>query len=135
MITKEIVYKDDQYNVTLTVKQATVLDGMTRSVLIAQMFAQPIDENITEEKARFRRVLLLHTYPACIAATDFKNGKAKKKLTAEIASEDFLRLPDSLVYEWEKAVFELNPHWEVGKKPTKKEETKGEAAEPNGDKS
>lgn len=133
MATKAITYKDDLYDVTLTVKCATVLDGMTRSVLIAQMFSKAANEDLTAEKARLRRVLLLHTYPACVAATDFENRTAKRKLTAELSPEEFLQLPDGLVFEWEKVVFELNPHWDIGKVPDKK--TEGEAKEPSDDKS
>lgn len=129
MTTKVIQFKDDEYDVTLTVRSATVLDGMTRSVLIAQIFAQPFDASKAEIKARLRRVLLIHTHPACIAVTDFENREAKKVLDATLTSEDFLGLPEVLVLEWENVVFELNPHWEAER--SSKKETKGEAAEPN----
>jgi len=129
MTTKVIQFKDDEYDVTLTVRSATVLDGMTRSVLIAQIFAQPFDASKAEIKARLRRVLLIHTHPACIAVTDFENREAKKVLDATLTSEDFLGLPEVLVLEWEHVVFELNPHWEAER--SSKKETKGEAAEPN----
>ena len=130
MPTKVITYKDELYNVTLTVRNATVLDGMTRSVLLAQMFAQPLEETVSPELARFRRVLLLHTYPACLAATGFKNRKATRTITAEITPEEFFQLPETLVKEWETAVFEINSHWNPIR-ASDEEETEGEAKEPS----
>jgi len=129
MTTRVIQFKDNDYDVTLTVRSATVLDGMTRSVLIAQMFAQPFDASKADVTARLRRVLLLHTYPGCIAATSFENQEAKKLLDTTLTPEDFLGLPEALVLEWEKVVFELNPHWITER--TSEKETKGEANEPN----
>lgn len=129
MTTKVIQFKDDDYDVTLTVRSATVLDGMMRSVLIAQTFAQPFDFDKADEIARLRRILLLHAYPGCISVTNFENRDAKKVLDATLTHEDFFGLPELLVLEWEMLVFELNPHWESER--TSKKKTKGEASEPN----
>jgi hypothetical protein len=128
MLEERIEYKDGQYDVVLTVRQATVLDGMERSAIVANMFAQnPHSADMTDIQ-RYRRVMLLQTYPACLAATNIES-RGMKELSTDLTPEEFLGLPEVLVKQWEDTVFRLNGHWLF--RAVVKEDATGEAHEPN----
>lgn len=129
MLVEKIEYKNDEYDVKLSVRQATVLDGINRSALVSRMFIEIPHDDEASEVERYRRVLLLQTYPACLTATDIESN-GTKELTSNITPEEFLTLPDALVKQWEDTVFRLNPHW-VFRRPTTAEDISGEASEPN----
>ena len=124
-----VTYKDDEYDVELTVRQATVMDGMDRSAKMALIHAQPFDAEGATATARFRRYMLMQTYAACLSVTEIVNH-GTKKLKPDISPEDFLELPDSLVLVWDRAVFELNSHWVIRVKE-EDEKTLGEAPAPS----
>ena len=67
-------------------------------------------------------------YPCCIAATEkIENGEdAEMELSKDITFEDFANLPDALFQQWQKVVYNLNPHWRYEKPETKE----GEEQEP-----
>jgi len=122
-----VKYQDDEYNVVLTVRQATVADGMDRGSRMAVMYSQPFDHATATAAERMTRYMLFQTYPSCLAVTEFVST-GTKTLDANISPEEFLELPDSLVFVWDRAVFELNPHWA---KSDREEETRGEAQAPS----
>ena len=136
MTQKVLTYKDENYNVDITVRQATVADGIHRSVLVAQMYTLPaVTDTKLASESRITRLLLLHTYPACLSVSTFKHRKSVKKLEEDMSTDAFLALPDVMVFQWEQIVFELNPHWDIQRAAKESvEETKGEALEPNDEK-
>lgn len=130
MPVERIEYKDDKYDVVLTVRQATVIDGMNRSVLVSKMYALAPTRDGASEVEQFQRVVLIQTYPACLAATDIESS-GEVELTTSITPEDFLLLPEVLFKQWEEAVFRLNEHWIFRRTSSAEGDTEGEASEPN----
>jgi len=128
-----VTYKDDDYDVELTIRQATVMDGMDRSANMALIHAQPFDVGKASNTDRFRRFMLMQTYSACLAVTEIVNH-GTKKLKKDISPDDFLELPDGLVVPWDNTVFELNPHWVMRTKEDD-EKSSGEVLAPSAAKS
>ena len=131
MNTSIVKYKDSEYDVTFTVRQATVMDGLTRSVHLAEAYTEPQDDDTSMVK-RLQRIMIIHTLPACLAVTTVENSaEALKKLDLDaLTHEDFLQLPEEMVFHWERAVFKLNPHWEVQAPTSEEEAAQGEKNEP-----
>ena len=102
-----------ELSLSVDVDRADVLMGTRHTILVSQGFAEA-DEK--EELAI--RLVRLYTYPACIAAT------AKRKGFSEwpISFEDFCKLPEEFVVEWERSAYRQNPHW-MPKLPESEEET------------
>lgn len=127
MRSEKVTYADGEYDVVISIRQATVLDGMRRSILEVEAAADPLD--LVEEKyIGYLRFMVSEAYPTCMAAVEkFENGEnAEKKLSKDMSFEDFANLPDALFQEWQKVAYRLNPHW-VYRKPETKE---GEEQEP-----
>jgi len=125
-------YKSDKLNVVFTVRQATVFDGMNRSVLLSQMYSTtPSGEDMSEVE-RLRRMLLIRTYPACLAVTSVIN-RGDDAILMDMTPEEFLQLPDVLVMQWEEVVFRLNPHWVIRRRSSQENVPEGEAKEPSED--
>jgi len=131
--TTVVEYKDEEYDVTLTVRRASALDGIDRSIRVAQIYGprrkKGEPEEVRSTRDQLRRILLLQGYPACLAVTSIES-RGKKTLSVELLPEEFLQLPDELVFHWEIAVFDLNPHWVV-KAPDDEDDEEGEATEPD----
>jgi hypothetical protein len=134
MKTQKVLYKDEEYDLELTVRQATVADGMERSVRLAQLHGSratkaqdtaKLQENL---KDRMHYLLLLQMYPACMAVTDIVS-RGSIKVTAEMSPEEFMQLPDKLVVDWERVVFALNEHWVMRR--SEESDEKGEGKEPS----
>lgn len=122
-----VVYKDDNYDVGITVRQATVLDGMRRAILEIEAATESL--NLVEERyAGYLRFMTSEVYPSCMASIEeIENGEdAKKKLSKDMSFSEFADLPDALFQQWQKVVYELNPHW-VYRRP---ETPEGEEKEP-----
>lgn len=154
-----VTYQDDEYDVLITVRAARVKDGIRRSLIINEQLGTNLGEEVDrlaavakkveEEKKKKEeetptvtvpplgpgelgiRLLRMYTYPACVCSVDkVENLDPKKEqLSADISVEDFLELPDALVFIWEEAAYELNPHWVPRLTPrTPKEEEKAKKA-------
>lgn len=97
----------DGQAVRLTVNRATTIMGTRRSIMVYKAMSEIRGEteagNAPDEAVM---VLKTSTYPALITATTDATG-----IPWPLPFADFLELPEALVYEWEQAVFELNPHW------------------------
>jgi hypothetical protein len=125
------------YDCNIVVRRADVSIGIDRSALITKernaFFRQYPDAknsnfNSEDDPKMFSRfVLAVSTYPCCVAAVvTITNGPdAENNLTEHPTFEEFMELPDSLVYAWQNAVEELNPHWFP--QPSKEDEELGEA--------
>lgn len=153
METKVIAYEDGEYNVEIVVRKARLIDGIRRTVLIAQERAAMLaaygikskgdDDAAESEELRtampegaesYLWVYRMHTYSPCIAATvEIRNLEgAGMKLSKDISPEEFLELPEALVLLWENGTLEINSHWAL-RIPKKAEvgETPEEAGEEN----
>lgn len=124
---KEIKYKDEEYDVAIFVRRATLLDGMERSVMIASALrARGVelgDVEAPEEDAApsievSKSFLELYTFPNCVACTsEVRNAKEASKLVPpveDLTFEEFINLPEQLAMMWVEAAVELNPRWAVG---------------------
>lgn len=100
MKTEELRFEDQELGleVRLCISQATVLMGMKRS----RLKREGIDAG---EEDVDRHLLRIFTYPDLSAATVVIEG------LSDFDFEAFLLLPDSLIAQWEDAVYRLNPHW------------------------
>lgn len=98
-MTKTVTYKDDAYDVTLVVRQASRRDRIRFDQLRfgGQRPIGSLEERVATHDG-------LDSYAACMAVTEIEG--------LEVGSLDqFLDLPDALVDEWFAAVVEENPHW------------------------
>jgi len=124
-----ISYKDDSYDVEITIRQATVLDGMKRAILEIEATAESLELDLVEEKhVGYLRFMISEVYPSCLASVEsIENGEdAKKKLSKDMSFDEFASLPDALFQQWQKVVYKLNPHWVYRRVETKE----GEEQEP-----
>lgn len=127
MQSEKVTYADDYYDVVISIRQATVLDGMRRSILEIEASEYPID-TVEEKHAGYLWFMMSEAYPSCLACVEeFENGEdAEKKLSKNMSFEVFANLPDALFQQWQKVAYNLNPHWRYQKPETKK----GEKQEP-----
>jgi len=134
----KVAYRDDGYDVVISVRRATVLDGMRKAILDVEAQSEimgvtsesaPTEVDAVPEKwSGYLRFMVSEAYPCCIAAIEkIENAEdAKKVLSKDMTFNEFAALPDALFQQWQKAVYELNPHW-VYQSPETKE---GEESEP-----
>jgi len=110
-------YKDDDYDVAITVRQADVRAGVLRSTILGEQFRafrKAEEEHPDQPPNIIERAIATLTYPACIAAVlKIENTDLNKpaKLQLPLTLEQFMALPDALAYLWEEAALHVNPHW------------------------
>lgn len=131
--TREVRYRDEEYNVLIHLRQARVIEGMKRGQIIQERLGAETVKTVAEGEGApvptldtlTSRLVSFYTYPACIAATtsvdnlkSYTGADGKKhpftdgkELAADIPFDEFLELPEALVVLWEEAALELNPHW------------------------
>ena len=134
MRSEKVTYADDVYDVVLSIRQATVLDGMRRSILEIEATAESLELDLVEEKhAGYLRFMVSEVYPSCMASIEsIENGEdAEKKLSKDMSFSEFAGLPHALFDQWQEVSYKLNPHWRYVKPETKK----GEEKEPTGSES
>lgn len=110
----------------LHIMRANVLIGMRRTRMRVEG-SQVDDDDID------RQLLRAVVYPDLIAPVASTQGFADWP----ISFEDFLELPETLVIDWENAVYELNPHWQsaqANEQGEKKQPTTSRRASSNGTK-
>jgi len=125
MKTQIIEYRDDEYDVVITVKQATLADGLRRQAKIAEMVETLKKEEAQgETRSLIERFAILRLFPECtIGTANIENRDAnKKQLSTEMSIADFLELPEALVVMWQTAIYACNPQWIL--------KMEGEAQEP-----
>lgn len=86
----------------VTVSEATVQIGIRRQQLALDARQNP-PANIDHQ------LLRLLVYPDLIAAVVDNHGFDHWPITFD----EYLELPEQFAYEWEQAVYRLNPHWIV----------------------
>jgi hypothetical protein len=104
---KVIEYKDGNLDVKLTIVKSTVRIGMMRTLMIekAKIPDRSDGQEALAQEADFFVSAFL--YPSLVCAVGEQAGFDHWPITAD----EFMELPEMLEYEWEKATFELNPHW------------------------
>ena len=126
---RTLVYKDDDYDVEIVVRQASYGDGFRRYAIISREQARWKEQEEGGLADWNRHWAAFRVLPAFTCATvKIKNlDPEKQQLVSEMDLDVLLDLPEALVILWEKAVFECNPHWV----PTPAvEDESGEAQEP-----
>jgi hypothetical protein len=110
--------------ISVTVKEASVLQGMRREMLRMQAWRPAakgstdlveegstdlVEEGSTDlvpaEQDEARQMVRMITYPDCMAGTVGYEGMEPPDF------ETFLALPAAIVNPWVAAVYELNPSW------------------------
>lgn len=120
---KVVRYRDDEYDVALKVKTASIAMGVKRSALLQaqHMILREMDPLETVDGVDRVRpeifpewTLRTITYPACVAGTTaVRFGENSKTFDhTKMTVEEFMELPERLVVEWQRNILELNPHWE-----------------------
>lgn len=104
-----------QNGYSVTVVEATALMGMRHSILQEEM-AEQIKPDDDTALIYLKRIY----YPALISAVGKHSGFSQWP----ISIEDFLELPDSFAAQWERTVWQLNPHWQPGYDPDTPQEKK-----------
>lgn len=117
-----IEYVDDFFHLRITVRQATLREGLRRTALIARQGIRAEEELAkmeeafdAEKYAEDRALLWMH--PSCIAGTESIENldpEKREQLSLEALAADvqsFFELPDALMVIWEDAVIRLNPQW------------------------
>ena len=117
-----VKYENDGEAVSLTIGRANVLMAARKSVLLfeADKMIKAAKEAETPLPPEIS-LLRSFTYPDDISALLKSEGKltvcgadGNPKIidfSKPITFEDFCLLPSEILLEWEKAVYELNPHW------------------------
>lgn len=100
---KTIEYDQDGVTASITVAAATVRMGIERTLM--QYGARQLAQDDSPEVGLLRRM----TWPDLMAATT--GGEIDGRPVIHLTFQEWLELPESLVISWEKAVYELNPHW------------------------
>lgn len=121
---KTVVHERPGESLSVTVSEATVLQGMKRATLISEAVAllrtgrpeaedEPEAEDLSSDWPEGERLSLhlvrRYTWPTCIACTTASTGFDHVSLTFD----EFCLLSERFVAEWEKAALELNPHWSL----------------------
>lgn len=112
-----IEYKEGKIEAHITVRKASVLDGMRRGQLIEQAIQQP-DEDPLRQTARI--VIYPEIISATLTADIYKDGV---ELPWPLPFDELIALPEDLVNPWLEAVYELNPAWSEQFTPEKKVST------------
>lgn len=123
----KVEYSDDDYDVVITVRQASMKSSIKRQVLRGKQAALLEQREKEGEPAPFHyRYYALQTLPQLFGSTvEIVNAKgAKLKLPDEMGIDEFMELPEALVALWEEAALGVNPHW------LPKDDESGEESEP-----
>jgi len=89
----------------VVVQQSTARMGMLRSVLIEKGALASAGSTTNPEDVAMSILRAIY-YPAFIAGTVENNFDHWP-----LSFEEFIDLPEPFEVEWERAIFELNPHW------------------------
>ena len=100
----------------LTVSEATVAIGVERQRLRTVA-------GLDDTRPLEIQLLSIATYPDLMAAVVEQAGFD----TWPVSFDEFMELPEQLVYQWEQAVYDLNPHWYPSKKAGDEEKAKQDA--------
>jgi len=134
-------YTDDDYDLTITVKQATVLDGLERAALYAEIKDEEIIPFLSPRIAKNPGLVwwFKQLYADTVVLTvDIKSNDPKKsKVPKDLSFEELVKLPEVLLEGWHNTIISINPQLipTPQPKPEKGEtvEEAGEESEPSGE--
>lgn len=103
----------------LTVRCASVGDGMRRGLLAGQVSREPLTDQADQTVA-------IVIYPRCVAVTDGVIIIGDDEVPAkQITPAQFVALPEQIGDAWFQEVVRKNPHWDIaGDKDTEDAEKK-----------
>jgi hypothetical protein len=136
-ITKTIEFKDEEYDVKIVIRRATIFDGILRASLQVhvgrELEGRPDKEGEVPELRLTLSLYSRYVYPACMSCIETleNNPEALKSMGANLSLDEFLGLPEPLVVAWEREVFKLNPSWEYPFRRGPEEADRGEEEEPS----
>lgn len=104
MPTRHVEYEDERVKADLEIRQATVRDGIKRT-----MFMRDAEDNETGDLEL--DVLRRLVYPPLMAVTIGTLVVDGQEQEWPLDFETYTELPEALGIEWENAAFELNPHF------------------------
>jgi len=113
-------FKNGKATYELKVLEADAEMGMYRTMLQETAIAEEqalMKDGATDLRAVSRRILHTLMYPAMIAASEPVSGFDEWPITFD----EYRKLPEPLIIEWEEKVFSLNAHWQPKSEPTKQE--------------
>ncbi len=123
MRTETIHYDDGETKAELTVKAATVLDGMRRTRLRTEARAQ-------QDKLDVDTFLLrLFTFPDASSVTTGQINNRVITWEEPLTFAEVCGLPELLLIQVEDAVYRLNPHWLAKPKAEEAEENSKKASD------
>lgn len=120
----------------ITIGRATGLVGMQRS-LLAYRDAEKNRADEPEANKIFRSI----TYPDLVAPVLSAEGTVAifddqgEEIQVDLSQwpptlEEVMQFPDELIYTWESAVYQLNPHWDPAARARASEAQKKEPSSP-----
>jgi|GEM_PF-1830718 hypothetical protein len=93
--------------VRLTVRCATVGDGMRRGMLAGMASREPLKDSADQTVA-------IVIYPRCVAVSDGVVVIGGKEIPVnELTPAEFVALPEQIGNVWFEMVIEKNPHWDL----------------------
>ena len=112
-------FKNGKATYELKVFQADAEMGMYRTMLQESAIAEENarKEQDTDLRSVSRRILHTLLYPAMVAASEPVKGFDEWPITFD----EYRKLPEPLIIEWEEKVFTLNSHWQPQQQKTKAE--------------
>jgi hypothetical protein len=118
----EVKYDDGETRAALTVRASTMRIETKHAYLLEQARRQPVEDPV-------EAIMQYYAVPDFLACTDGTITIGDKTYAVENVREPlplavFADLPKRLADDWNKAVYELNPHW----LPVEQVEAKKEAA-------
>lgn len=117
-----VEYKDGDQAITVTVARANALMGMQRSIASYEGVKDEIDQEApgpANPQQQAARVLRSVTYPDLTACTVEARG-----IPWPLTFEDFCELPDDFIVHWERAAYQVNPHWNPSGRANEAEQEK-----------
>ena len=126
-------YQNGKAVYEVRIVQADAEIGMYRTMLQENAIAaedlalKNAPEGATDLRSVSRRILHTVLYPSMIAASEPVQGFK----TWPISFEEYAKLPEPFIIEWEEKVFTLNSHWQPQTIPSKAEIEEQEKKVPN----
>jgi hypothetical protein len=133
METRTITHKTGGKTYTVTVSEATALQGMRHTIMVSDAIAaiqsarekvgddEPIAPAPMTQEELALNMLRRYAWSDCMACVvGSKSGLDCTQLTFA----DFCNLPEAFVAKWQQAARELNPHWYAEAEPDEEEKKK-----------
>lgn len=104
MTKEELQFTIQDVQVIVTIQTATIEMGMKRTMLHTRRRDEIKNGQYAEDLGK--QLLYIFTFSTIEAGTTKVEG-----MTWPVSFETFLQFPETVVVEWEQAIYRLNPHW------------------------